>query len=117
MTVEQVHALLIAESGKRELPKHYKNDVLVHDLSQLVADYGEGECGRFMWMLRTCGTHMWTEHDHKTTFPKQTTSVMTTWKGSADDDHYWYHFDGTELKAVTPEHGSMVPWNVWNVKG
>jgi hypothetical protein len=122
MKVEQVHAMLLAESNKRQLPKHYKNDVLVHDLSQLSEDYGEGECGRFLWMLRTCGSHMWSEQNHKTTFPippslQQTTSVMTTWKGSADDDRHWYHFDGTELKEVTPEQGSMVPWDVWNVKG
>ena len=72
-------------------------------------------------MLRTNGSHMWTEQNHKDKFLKHTASVILSWKESSvvhqDNEAYWYHFDGTELKEVTPEHGSMVPWNVWNVKG
>jgi len=122
MKVEQVHAMLLAESDKRQLPKHYKNDVLVHDLSQLSEDYGEGECGRFLWMLRTNGSHMWTEQNHRAKYIKQSSSVfsrssMTVWKKSANEEDYWYHFDGTELQEVTPEQGNMITWNVWNVLG
>ena len=113
MKINEVHALLLAESGKRELPKHYKNDVLVHDLSQLVEDYGEGECGRFMWMLRTCGSHMWTEHDQKIKNFRHDTSIMTVWKQRSDDEWYWYHFDGAELKEVTPEQGCKIPLEAW----
>jgi hypothetical protein len=117
MKLQEAHDMILAEAYQRQLPKHYERDVLAHDLYQLSEDYGEGECGRFLWMLRTNGSHMWTEQNHKSKFLKQTSSVMESWKKSSDDEAYWYHFDGTELKEVTPEQGRKIPWEVWDKVG
>lgn len=114
MTVQETFDLLLAEAYKRQLPKQYENDVIVHDLSQLTDSYGEGcECGRFLWVLRTCGSFMWTEENHRSQ-RHQTGSLLTAWKQSGDEEKLWYYFDGAELKEVTPEQGYKIPWDIWN---
>lgn len=105
MTPESIHALLLAESDRVQLPQHWKTDVTVRDLEELA----ETGSQRFIWVLRTCGSHLVRMDD------QQTAEQVPAWRYKmlpssfldaiartfSDDGKLYYHFDGSRLEPVT----------------
>jgi len=103
MTPEEIHAQLIAESERTSLPECYKNDLLVHDLTRLV-ETGSQE---FIWVLRTCGTHLFTLDYIKDTGGNRPAELVRSLYGFGDADQRWYYFTHGALREIT--HDQAVP--------
>jgi len=58
-----MHKLMLAEAEKVGLPRHYRNDLLVHDLNCIREMESKG-MSRFWWRLRECGTQF-SSHSEK----------------------------------------------------
>ena len=101
MTPQNIHAILSAESVRTGLPQFYKNDVVVHDLNQLI----ESPTEDFIWVLRTCGSHL-----VDLTIPRKFGSAynLVTAIGSSFDGHVWYHFKDGILTEITFEEAKKL---------
>jgi len=54
---EKLYQMMLEEAVKNDLPKAYKNDLLVHDKRLLQ----EANLNKWTWVLRESGTHLWAE--------------------------------------------------------
>lgn len=120
MTAETIHALLLAESARVALPEAFHRDVTVHDLRELQ----ETETQEFIWVLRTCGSHLirldkLQPSERVPTFRAITPSHwLECISGLGDPKMLYYHFTGHHLRPVTLEHARRItsglpPTTVW----
>jgi hypothetical protein len=63
MTPQEMHAQMLDAAQAVALPKHYRNDLLVHDLTALHEMEAKG-LTTFWWRLRECGTQFSAESEH-----------------------------------------------------
>jgi len=97
MTPQQIHEMLVAEGQRQDLPKHYKNDLLVHDLTTL-SDTGTQ---KFIWVLRECGTHLHPLDSDQTKYPGRLDrqwiyAVLNQYGGNA----LYYKFADGRLQSI-----------------
>lgn len=81
------YAMLLREAKRLGLPKHYKDDLLVHD-RRFLGENDHKTC--FAWGIRECGTHcvMCVCNDAEDYVPMIEQSFYGT---------IWYFWDGHEL--------------------
>lgn len=97
MTAADIHAVLMAEAAKKQLPKSYQRDLTVHDLNELAA-YGTQF---FIWVLRTNGTFI-VPLDHITpTRGNWPHHVMKAICSFGDTEMYYYIFRNGKLHPTT----------------
>jgi hypothetical protein len=97
MQPNEIHALLIAEGARTNLPECYKRDLEVHDLAQLT----ERESQNFIWVLRTCGTHIFELDNFKNAPGNRPTDLVKCVGRFGDSAIQYYHFSNGVLTAVT----------------
>lgn len=99
MTPKEIHQVLIDKGNERSLPEFFKDDLLVHDLSLLE----KLKTQDFLWVLRTCGTWLFSFHPRSAHLLTLVDSVGTHDVGR--DDVYWFHFHDGQLEEL----GNGVP--------
>lgn len=104
MDAVQIHTLLLAEAARVSLPEAYKRDLEVHDLNQL-AENGSQE---FIWILRTCGTHLFALDKFRDTPGNRPSDLVAAMKGMGDYVMHFYHFSQGALKQVTYEQSRTI---------
>jgi hypothetical protein len=92
MTAYEIHALLMAECIRQELPKYYKDDVIVHDLNILLINGTK----RFVWMIRESGSHLVPLDPVDRNYAR---AILKTYQGYTDAK--WYVFDNGALASIT----------------
>jgi hypothetical protein len=91
MKASEIHAILMAESNRAELPTAYRNDVIVHDLTTLETTGSQ----HFLWVLRESGSHLITL-DVPLEGARVTAAsyLLAVGRAYASQPHLYYHFDG-----------------------
>jgi hypothetical protein len=99
MDHNEIHVILIAEANRRNLPEAFQKDLLVHDVNRL-QETGSQD---FLWVLRTCGTDLFTLDDKQK--PGEVLRNLFWQKRSqfADEQVHFYHFQDGNLSEVTFE--------------
>ena len=104
MEPKAIHSVLVAEAEKQDLPKHYRDDLVVHDLA-ILADH---KTQRFLWVLRECGTHlipldMETENERR---------IQRSWQLAVVNNFgsraLFYSFKNGKLKPITAEDAKRI---------
>lgn len=94
--MSKAYIKLLEESVRTELPKFYKNDLLVHD-KNIIAELGDNP--RFLWVTRECGTHLLPLANHKNLADSSWINACESMSGP----NQWYLFENGELSAITVE--------------
>lgn len=100
MTATEIHAILLAEAGRVNLPEYYTADLTKHDLNCLT----ETGSQHFIYVLRTCGTFLipLDKGKQEYSFPSAFSFVSAIGRYS-DDVMLWYHFHNGQLEPITRE--------------
>lgn len=88
---------LKAEAAHKGLPKHYADDLNVHDFAA-VNKYGSDK--PFLWVLRECGTHLLPldkEQYGSSSAKEWAEAIAKVWGNGS----FWYLWNGMNLNAVT----------------
>lgn len=105
METQQIHALLVTEGARLSLPEAYQRDLHVHDLNQLE----ESGTQEFIWVLRTCGTHIFELDTFKDMAGNRPSDLMSCMKQTFSDNvRHFYHYKAGALREVTYEQGCTI---------
>ena len=89
---------LMAISEEIGLPKHFKDDLTVHDKRLLE----ENRPAEFYWIARTSGTHLDTPADLRR-YPQ--------YLKISNHDVRWYHYVDGEISPITVEEVRKKIWS------
>ncbi len=113
MEAAEIHAILTAEAARVALPKHYVNDLTVHDLKAL-RELGTQD---FIYVLRTCGTFLvHLDCERPPIHGNSAYSVVSAISEFGDDEMYWYHFHEGKLHPIDAEKALRLCVQSWGRK-
>lgn len=100
MDAKTIHALLLAEGTRVNLPKYYTRDLTFHDLEELEASGMQ----HFLWCLRTCGTHLINlDPSVRRLGDASAYTLAYACASFGDDEILWYVFTDGALVPVSKE--------------
>ena len=90
---------LCAEANRVGYPEAYVNDLHVHDCNRL----GTENPGSFLWILRRCGTHLFTPEDMGESEKSKQWVIARLRHTLANDKTatFYIYSDGTYLREMT----------------
>jgi hypothetical protein len=97
----QIHDILTAEAAKQQLPKHYHRDLTVHDLAGLRLTHSQ----RFIWVLRTCGTHL-IPLDGRSR--RDARMMIEGCRQFCDEQMLWYVFENDNLRPIDADEAKRL---------
>lgn len=99
MTPKETFKIIIAESDRTGLPKHYRNDL---NIDKELLD--ESNSQEFIYVLRTCGTHLLPlDESYFTKDYRPDYHVQGYQRSFSDSEMYFYHFSEGVLKPIDYE--------------
>ena len=102
-----IMGLLKAEAKRLELPKHYVNDLHIHDHNEILTLGSDPE---FLWCLRECGTFLVRLGGVLTPSGKRDCSYSALFQSMSysSKDRHWYHCVKGRLIPKTPEEALKI---------
>jgi hypothetical protein len=102
MNPQDIYNVLVTESEAQQLPEIYKTDLTIHDKRQL-----ETGTQSFIWILRTCGTHLLPLDGDR-----RYTNVSASIDGARMGDNVikYYVFRNETLLSITYEEAKRLSW-------
>jgi hypothetical protein len=106
-TADEIHAILLSEAARVNLPEAYQRDLTFHDLN----DLHESQTKHFIYVLRTSGTHI-----IRLDQGRQQYSVVSAIATFGDAAMHWYQFHAGRLEEITVDQAkrlaSLAPSNL-----
>ena len=104
MKPEAIHSVLVAEAERQSLPKHYRDDLIVHDRAILE----NNETQRFLWVLRECGTHLIPLDMKEAKDQEQQRAWQRAVINNFGERASYYVFENGKLRPITAERAGRM---------